>query len=200
MRFRAGGRLGRSAYWLTSVWQACQALNELMRPGFRFVAGPLKVALWPAMLLLGLGATANATGVVGPAIRTPARVEAPAFQRTTQFGVRPDCLVIAVDTGGVCPVPAIPAHGWMDPATISLCSTSLCGRGFRPGSTILLLATRAEGSTFWRIQADRNGNFRSPLPSPLCRFAPIHIAAYGNLGERSARLSLASVGCRSFGT
>jgi hypothetical protein len=149
------------------------------------------------MLLLGLGAATNAARVVGSAIRTPARVEAPAFQRTTQFDVRPDCLVITVDTGGACPVPAIPAQGWVEPATISLCSTSLCGRGFRPGDTILLLATRAEGSTFWRIQADRNGNFRSPLPSPLCRFAPIDMAAYGNLGERSDRLSLASVGCRA---
>jgi hypothetical protein len=147
------------------------------------------------MLLLGLGATAYATGVVGSPIRTPARVEAHAFQPTTQFEVRPDCLVITVGTGDGCPVPAIPAQRWVEPATISLCSESLCGRGFRPGDTILLLATRAEGSTFWRIQADRNGNFRSPLPSPLCRFAPIDLAAYGNLGERSDRLSLASVGC-----
>jgi hypothetical protein len=105
-------------------------------------------------------------------------VEAPAFQRTTQFEVRPDCLVITVDTGGACPVPTIPAQGWVEPATISLCSESLCGRGFRPGDTILLLATRAEGSTFWRIQADRIGNFRSPLPSPLCRFASVGCLAF----------------------
>jgi hypothetical protein len=89
----------------------------------------------------------------------------------------------------------IPPQPWTRRATISLCSDALCGRGFGPGDTILLLATRSEGSTFWRTVADRAGNFRSPLPAPLCRFAPIGLTASDNHAHRSNRLSLASTGC-----
>jgi hypothetical protein len=176
-----------------------QALNELMRRRFRFGVGPLTLAVWPAILLLGVGATASVTGVVGPDVRETARAHAPAFQLAPQFEVRPDCPVIIVDPGGACPVPPIATQARVSPATISLCVESLCGRGFRPGDTVLLLATRAEGSTFWRIRADPKGNFRSPLPSPLCRFAPIDLAAHGNHGERSNRLAVGSVGCLVFG-
>ncbi len=171
-----------------------------MRPPSRFGASLLKLAIGPVVLLLGLGATASAMGVAGSEGRARAGLEAPTLQLPPQFEVRAYCLVITVDPGGVCPVPVIPAGAWVKPAAISICAESLCGRGFRPGDSILLLATRAEGSTFWRIRTDRNGNFRSPLPSPLCRFAPIDVAAYGNHGERSNRVSLASVGCLAFGS
>ena len=90
----------------------------------------------------------------------------------------------------------MPPRPWTRRAVISLCSEALCGSGFRPGDTILLLATRTEGSTFWRTVADGAGNFRSPLPAPLCRFAPIGLTASDNHAHRSNLLSLGSTGCQ----
>ena len=146
--------------------------------------GPTKLAIWLAIALLAAGAVAR-TGGVG-------------HDAHGMGEIRPSCLIVTIGPTGACPWPAmVPLR--TQRATIFLCSASLCGRGFRPGDTVLLLATRAEGSTFWRTGADRNGNFRSPLPSPLCRFAPIDLDAYGNHGERSNRLFLASVGCLVFG-
>lgn len=146
---------------------------------------PTKLAIWLAVVLLAAGAVAS-TGVVGHDVHGVGEI-------------RPSCPIVTIDPTGACPLPVIPVQPRTRRATIFLCSVSLCGRGFRPGDTILLLATRAEGSTFWRTGADRNGNFRSPLPLPLCRFAPIDLDAYGNHGERSNRLFLASVGCLVFG-
>ena len=97
-----------------------------------------------------------------------------------------------ITLSGACPLPAKP---WARRAVIYLCVESLCGRGFRPADTILLVARQADGSTFWRTRADRNGYFRSPLPSPLCHFTPVGLAAFDAHGERSNPLSLASMGC-----
>jgi len=107
--------------------------------------------------------------------------------------MRPLCLVITIDAA--CPLPAILARAPLKPAVIVLCSQSLCGSGFHPGDSVLLLATRAEGSTFWRAVADRSGNIRSTLPAPLCRFAPIGLTAFDTHADRSNQLSLASTGC-----
>lgn len=169
-----------------------------MRPRSSPGIAPPKLAIWLAVALLAAGAVAS-TGVVGHDAHGVGRLNASVYSLPAPFDLRPSCLVVTIDPSAACPLPAIPVQPRTRPPTIVLCSVSLCGRGFRPGDTILLLATRAEGSTFWRIGADRNGNFRSPLPSPLCRFAPIDLDAYGNHGERSNRLFLASVGCRVFG-
>ena len=158
-------------------------------------AATVKLATWPAMLLLGMGAAASATGLVDHNVHPSAQLHASVFQRPPQFDPRPYCPVVTVDPLGTCPLLAIPAQPWAKRATIFLCSESLCGSGFQPGETILLVATRTEGSTVWRTLADRSGNFRSVLPAPLCRFAPVTLTGFGAQAYRSNRLSLASAGC-----
>jgi hypothetical protein len=153
----------------------------------------LNVAIWLAVVLLAVGA-----GVVGPAILAAPRPYVSASERPAQFGARPTCQGLIVDLSGACPLPAIPAKPWTKRAAIFLCAESVCGRGFRQGDAILLLARQADGSTFWRTRADRDGNFRSPLPSPLCHFTPVGLTAFDDHGERSNRLSLASMGCLAF--
>jgi hypothetical protein len=133
--------------------------------------------------------------VVGYDVDPAPRLHASVFELPPRFEARPTCPVVTIDPSGACPLPAIPAQPWTKRAAIFLCSESLCGRGFRPGDTILLLATRAEGSTFWRTRADEDGNFRSPLPSPLCHFAPVSLTGFDTQAHRSNRLSLATNGC-----
>lgn len=166
-----------------------------MGPRSRFGAVPLKLAIWLAVVLLAGGASATITGVAQHEVHAPLGLHPSVFQLPPQFEVRPSCPVITVSTAGACPLPAIPAQAWSKRATIFLCSESLCGGGFHPGDIILLVATRTEGSTFWRTEADRAGNFRSALPAPLCRFAPIGLTAFDTHAVRSNRLSLASTGC-----
>jgi hypothetical protein len=168
-----------------------------MGPRSRFGTAPFKLAIWLAVLLLAAGAAASA-GVVGDDVHAAPRLHASVFELPPRFEARPTCPVVTIDPSGACPLPAIPVQPWTRRATIFLCSESLCGRGFRRGDTILLLATRAEGSTFWRTRADRDGNFRSPLPSPLCHFTPVGLTAFDNHAGRSNRLSLASAGCAAF--
>jgi len=121
------------------------------------------------------------------------RMRPSVLQQPAQFELRQSCLTTSLD--GFCAQSANPAHFWTKPAAIFLCSESLCGRGFRPGDTILLLATRAGGSTFWRTIADRSGNFRSSLPAPLCRFAPVGLTAFDSHTGQSNRISLPTTGC-----
>jgi hypothetical protein len=166
-----------------------------MRPRTKVGASPLRLAIWPAIVLLASGAAPVAARAVDDGSQTPFRTHASVFQVAPQFEVRPSCPVITVSPDGVCALPANPAQLWTKRATIFLCSESLCGSGFPAGSTILLLATRAGGSTFWRTVADGTGNFRSALPAPLCRFAPVGLTAFDNRAGRSIRISLASTGC-----
>jgi hypothetical protein len=147
------------------------------------------------MVLLAAGASATVTGVAQPEVRTPSGLHASVFQLPPEFEVRPSCPVITVTTAGACPLPAIPVQAWSKRGTIFLCAESLCGSGFHPGDTILLLATRTEGSTFWWTSADRAGSIRSVLPAPLCRFAPVSLTAFDAQAYRSNRLSLATTGC-----
>ena len=161
----------------------------------RFGAGPLKLVIWLAIVLLAAGASASTAGLVGQDVHASVRLQPSVVQLPPEFEMRPSCPVITADPNGACPLPAIPAQYWTKRAAIFLCSESLCGSGFHPGDSILLLATRAEGSTFWRTVADTAGKFRSPLPAPLCRFAPIGLAAFDNHADRSNRISLASTGC-----
>jgi len=149
-----------------------------------------RVTIWLAAVLLAVGAA-----VVGHDVRAAPPAHASAFELSPQFEAQPTCLVLIIDLNGACPIPAIPAMPSTRRATLFLCSESLCGRGFRPGDVIMLLARRADGSTFWRTRADRDGNFRSPLPSPLCHFTPVGLTAFGDHAGRSNRLSLASTGC-----
>ena len=149
-----------------------------------------RVTIWLAAVLLAVGAA-----VVGHDVRAAPPVHASAFELSPQFEAQPTCLVLIIDLNGACPLPAIPAMPSTRRATLFLCSESLCGRGFRPGDVIMLLARRADGSTFWRTRADRDGNFRSPLPSPLCHFTPVGLTAFDDHAGRSTRLSLASTGC-----
>ena len=148
-----------------------------------------------AVVLLAASAPPSTSGVVGHEVHASFRLHASVFQLPPQFEMRPYCPVITADPNGACPLPAIPAQSWTKRATIFLCSESLCGSGFHPGDIILLIATRADGSTFWRTAADRSGNFRSALPAPLCRFAPVGLMAFDTHTDRSNRLSLASTGC-----
>jgi hypothetical protein len=150
-----------------------------------------RLAIWAAVVLLASGAlAANGSAIDQPGHSLPpskVSLVLPAL-----FEVRLSCPVITV---GACPMPAIPAAAPTRRATIVLCSESLCGSGFHPGETILLIAMRSEGSTFWRTRADRSGNFRSALPAPLCHFAPVSLTAFDTHAGRSNRLSLASTGC-----
>src|ERR1700736_3589114 len=166
-----------------------------MAPRHTVRAGRLKLAILPVIVLLAAGASATTSGVIGHDVQASARLQASVLQLPPQFEMRPSCPVVTVDPNGACPLPAIPAQPWTQRGIISLCSESLCGSGFRPGDTILLLATRSEGSTFWHTLTDRSGNFRSLLPAPLCRFAPIGLAAFDSRAERSNQISLASTGC-----
>jgi len=149
-----------------------------------------RLAIWLAAVLLAVGAA-----VVGHDVLAAPRLHASGSELPPQFEGQPTCLVLIIDLNGACPLPAIPAMPSTRRATLFLCSESLCGRGFRPGDSIMLLARRADGSTFWRTRADRDGNFRSPLPSPLCHFTPVGLTAFDDHAERSTRLSLASTGC-----
>lgn len=167
-----------------------------MGPRSRFGASPLRLAIWLAIVLLAAGASATISGVAGDSVHLAARPPNSVYQLPPQFELRPSCPFVTLDPYGACPLPAIPPRPWTRRAVISLCSEALCGSGFRPGDTILLLATRTEGSTFWRTVADGAGNFRSPLPAPLCRFAPIGLTASDNHAHRSNRLSLGSTGCQ----
>jgi hypothetical protein len=166
-----------------------------MGPRSTFGAGPLRLAVGLAIVLLAAGASATISGVAGDGVHASARPANSVYLLPPQFELPPSCPFVALDPYGVCPLPAIYPRPWTRRAMISLCLDALCGSGFRPGDTILLLATRSEGSTFWRTVADRAGNFRSPLPAPLCRFAPIGLTASDNHAQRSNRLSLASTGC-----
>jgi hypothetical protein len=174
---------------------AAQALNELMGPVSTFGAGPIKLAAALAVVLLAAGTAASRAGVVGHGVDASFRLQASVFSLPPQFEMHPYCPVMTADPNGACPLPVIPAETSTKRATIVLCSESLCGRGFHPGDTILLLATRAGGSTFWRTRADRSGSFRSALPAPLCRFAPVSLMAFDTHAYRSNRLSLGSTGC-----
>jgi len=164
-----------------------------MGPRAAFGSVPSKVSIWLAVVLLVVGAA-----TVGNDVLAAPRVPAPASAPPPQFEAQPPCLVLLIDTSGACPLPALPLKMFTNRATIFLCAESLCGRGFRPGDVIMLLATTAHGSTFWRIRADRGGNFRSPLPSPLCHFTPVGLTALGDHTGQSNRLSLASRGCAPF--
>jgi hypothetical protein len=166
-----------------------------MRRRAAFGAGPLRFGIWPAIVLLAAGAARVSPAVVDHARQTAFRAHASVYVLPPLFEVRPFCPVITVSQDGACPLPAIPAHSSTARTTIFLCSESLCGRGFHPGDTIMLLANRAEGSTFWRTVADRSGNFRSALPAPLCHFAPIGLTAFDTHADRSNQLSLATTGC-----
>ena len=165
-----------------------------MGPRLRFGPGTVKRATWPAILLLGAGVAASATGLVDHKVHASAQLHPSVYQLPPQLE-RPYCSVITVDPVGACPLPVIPAQPWPRRSTIFLCSESLCGSGFHPGETILLVATRAEGSTFWRTVADRSGNIRSLLPAPLCRFAPVSLTGFDAQAYRSNRLAIASAGC-----
>ena len=159
--------------------------------------GRVGLAIWPAVVLLASGAsTANHRAIDQPLHSSPrfkVSLAVPA-----RFRLHPTCPVITVSPAGVCPLPAIPAQPPTKPAAIVLCTESLCGSGFYPGGVIFLLATRAEGSTFWRTVADSSGNFRSALPAPLCRFAPVRLWAFDTHAHRSNPLALASEGCVAF--
>jgi hypothetical protein len=166
-----------------------------MEPRASFGISPSKLTIWLAVVLLAAGAVASTYGVVGRNVDAAAGLQTPLFQSPRQFALRQSCPVVIVNPDGACPLPEIPGQSWAKRATIFLCAASLCGSGFRSRDTILLLATRAEGSTFWRARADLAGNFRSPLPAPLCRFAPIGLTAFGNRDNRSNLLSLPSARC-----
>jgi hypothetical protein len=128
-------------------------------------------------------------------VHASARQPSSVFQLPAPFEMRPACPVITVEPHGACPLPAIPAETWTMRATLVLCAESLCGSGFHAGDTIMLLAIKAGGSTFWRTQADRFGGFRSELPAPLCRFAPVTLRAFDTHAYRSNAISLGSAGC-----
>jgi hypothetical protein len=166
-----------------------------MRLRLRFATSRVKLATGPALLLLSVGAAVSAPGLVDHSVHASAQLHASVFELPPQFELGPSCPVITVDPVGGCPLAAIPAEPWAKRATIHLCSESLCGSGFHPGDTILLVATRTEGSTFWRTVADRSGTFRSVLPAPLCRFAPVSLTGFDAQAHRSNRLSLATTGC-----
>jgi hypothetical protein len=166
-----------------------------MRPRSRFGSGPLKLAIWPVIVVLAAGASASSLGVAGLDVPASTQPHGSVFQESSRFEVPPWCPVITVDPNGACPLPAIPVQPWSRRGTIFLCSESLCGSGFHPGDVILLLATRSEGSTFWRTAVDPSGKFRSALPAPLCRFAPIGLTAFDPHADRSNRISLGSTGC-----
>jgi hypothetical protein len=152
--------------------------------------GLFKMAIRLAVVLLAVGA-----GVVGHDVLAAPRLHASVSGLPPQFEARPTCIFVTIDLSGGCPLPPISAQAWTTRATILLCADSLCGRGFRAGDTVTILARRADGSTFWRTRADRNGNFRSPLPLPLCHFTPVGLMAFDDSGERSIRLSLAKTRC-----
>jgi hypothetical protein len=167
-----------------------------MGPRPKFGAGPLRLAIWPAIVLLACGVAPVSHRLVGEASQASAGVHASVFQLPARFEMSSACPVIMVSPNGLCPLPANPAQLWTRRPAIVLCSESLCGSGFPARDTILLLATRAGGSTFWRTVADRAGNFRSALPAPLCRFAPVGMTAFDSYSHPSNRISLASTGCK----
>jgi hypothetical protein len=153
----------------------------------------LRLAIWLAVVLLASGATVASQRPIDHPVQSPPRFTV-SLVPPAQFEVRPLCPVITVSSSGACPLPAIPAQPPSKPAAIFLWSQPLpwlCGTGFHPGDIIYLLATRADGSTFWRAVADASGDFRSTLPTPLCRLAPVSLTAYDTHIHRSNRLSLA---------
>jgi hypothetical protein len=164
-----------------------------MGPRLASGSAPSNVATLLVLLLLAVGAA-----MAGNDVLAAPRLPASASELPLQFEAQPPCLVLVIDLSGTCPLPAVPAAPFTRRATIFLCAESLCGRGFRPGDVITLLARTADGSTFWRTRADRGGNFRSPLPSPLCHFTPVGLMALGDHTGPSNRLSLASTGCTAF--
>ena len=164
-----------------------------MGPRSALGSAPFNVAIWLAVVLLAVGAA-----MVGNDVLAAPRLPASASEVPIQFEAQPPCLVLLIDLTGRCPLAAVPATPFTRRATIFLCAESLCGRGFRPADVIMLLARTADGSTFWRTRADRGGNFRSPLPSPLCHFTPVSLTALGDHTGQSNRLSLASTRCASF--
>src|ERR1700694_3260391 len=103
-----------------------------MGPRSRFGAGPLKLAIGFAIVLLSAGASAS-SGLVGQNVHASARLQAAVIELPPEFEMRPSCPVITIDPNGACPLPAIPASYWTKRATIFLCSEALCGRGFHPG-------------------------------------------------------------------
>jgi hypothetical protein len=167
-----------------------------MGPRGKFGAGSLRLPIWAAVVLLASGAAPIPARVVADGSQTPLTMRASVFELPPPFEVRPSCTVVTVSPEGLCALPANPAQLWTRRASIYLCSESLCGRGFPPAGTILLLATRSGGSTFWRTVADGAGNFRSDLPAPLCRFAPVGLTAFYSHEGRSNRISLATTGCQ----
>ena len=164
-----------------------------MGPRSAFGSALSNMAISVVILLLAVGAA-----MVGNDVLAAPRVPGSASEPPLQFDAAPPCLVLLIDTSGACPLPAHPLKMITNRATITLCDQSLCGRGFRPGDAIMLLARTADGSTFWRTRADRGGNFRSPLPSPLCHFTPVGLMALGDHTGQSNRLSLASTRCAPF--
>jgi hypothetical protein len=166
-----------------------------MGPPSPFGVGPLRLAIFPATVLLALGAYELSPSLVSPQAHASSRLQTSVLQPPARFEMRPFCPVITMDPGGACPLLPISRPLPRKPPVIVLCSESVCGSGFRPGDSIELLATRAEGSTFWRTVADRSGNFSSTLPAPLCRFAPIGLTAFESNDDQSNRLSVASTGC-----
>src|SRR4029077_16018778 len=182
-----------------------------MGPRSALGSAPFNVAMWLAVVLLAVGAA-----MAGNDVLAAPRLPASASEVPIQFEAQPPCLVLLIDLTGRCPLPAIPATPFTRRATIFLCAESLCGSGFRADDVILLLARTdagsrlwrddfimplartADGSPFRRTRADRGGNFRSPLPSPLCHFTPVSLTALGDHTGQSTRLSLASTRCASF--
>ena len=167
-----------------------------MGPRWTFGAGSLRLGIWAAIILLASGASPIPARAVDVGGQTPFQLHSSVFQVAPQFVLSSSCSVITVTPQGLCALPANPAQLWTKRATIYLCTEALCGSGFHPGGSILLLATRAGGSTFWRTIADGAGNFRSDLPAPLCRFAPVGLTAFDNRAGRSVRISLATTGCQ----
>jgi len=164
-----------------------------MGPRSAFGRARSNVAIWLAVLLLAVG-----VAIVGNDVLAAPRLPASASEPPLQVDAPPPCLVLLIDTSGACPLPALPLKMFTNRATIFLCDESLCGRGFRQGDVITLLARTADGSTFWRTRADRGGNFRSSLPSPLCHFTPVDLTAFGDRTGQSNRLSVARTGCAAF--
>src|SRR2546422_10016735 len=112
-----------------------------MGPGSRFGVGPLRLAILPATVLLAVGACVVRPGLASPGAHASSRLQTLVRQPPPRFEMRPLCPVITIDAA--CPLPAILARPPTKPAAIVLCSQSLCGSGFHPGESILLLATRA---------------------------------------------------------
>jgi hypothetical protein len=115
------------------------------------------------------------------------------------------CPVVVVNPTGLCPpnVPPPAARPVISfcpqppivlrpvPGTIELHGL-LCGRGFRRSETVTITATSLHGTYSWQVISSSSGSFISPVPTFLCRLAPLMLVAKGSSGDRSNGLSLSA--------